>query len=89
MGFGKNSLIIALAPILSGILFLLLYSSGVDIKICKTAFVLTWVAIWWITEAVHLAVASLVAISIISVIRNNGYARNCQRIYRSGNISYL
>jgi solute carrier family 13 (sodium-dependent dicarboxylate transporter), member 2/3/5 len=68
MGLGKNILIIAIAPILSAILFLILMNSGVDIKVCKTAFVLSWVAIWWITEAVHLAVASLLPLVLFPLL---------------------
>lgn len=68
MELGKKIILIALAPVLSIILFFVLWGIGVDITICKTAFVLSWVAIWWITEAVHLAIASLVPLVLFPIL---------------------
>lgn len=55
----KNYIYVALGPIVASAVFALMWAFKIDMVICKTAFVLAWVATWWVTEAVHLAVASL------------------------------
>lgn len=46
-------------PLLSCIAYLLLNSQGVEQRAALMAFIVTWVAFWWLTEAVDLGVTAL------------------------------
>ena len=62
MSSSKSFFLIA-APIISIILGLILSSIGTDIVVIYTACITVWTAIWWISEALPIPVASLLPIA--------------------------
>ena len=46
-------------PLLGCLVFLLAQANGLEPVLCRMALITTWMAIWWITEAVEIGVTSL------------------------------
>jgi len=64
----QKSLTLAIAPLLALGLFLLMSSNGINPNVAKMAGLALWIAIWWLTEAVHLAVTSLLPIIFLPIL---------------------
>ncbi|MCW5906981.1 MAG: SLC13/DASS family transporter [Chitinophagales bacterium] len=55
----KRHAIIVAAPLLSALVYWLMSTAGVEQPAVRMAFIVTWVAFWWLTEAVNLGVTAL------------------------------
>jgi solute carrier family 13 (sodium-dependent dicarboxylate transporter), member 2/3/5 len=55
-------------PLLSGIVYFILTTNGVNEPAARMAFVATWVAFWWLTEAVNLGVTALLPFILMPVL---------------------
>lgn len=64
----QKSLTLAVAPLLALALFGLMQSYGINPNVCKMASLALWIAIWWLTEAVHLAVTALIPIVFLPLL---------------------
>lgn len=58
---------IIVAPLLAGVVYALFSGSGLDHAPRAVAAIGVWMAIWWMTEAVHLAVTSLLPILLFPI----------------------
>ena len=55
----KNTAVILAAPLLAIALYFFLTANGLQQQPALMAVVVAWVAVWWLTEALHLGVTSL------------------------------
>lgn len=59
---------IAAGPLLALLVYYLLSSKQVPHAACQMAAVVIWVAVWWLTEAVHLGITSLLPFLLMPVL---------------------
>lgn len=55
-------------PVVSALVYFLLVSNAVNEQAARMAFVATWVAFWWLTEAVNLGVTALLPFILMPIL---------------------
>ena len=64
----KKWLSILSGPVLASIIYLLLSHYRIAEPAARMAFIVVWVAVWWLTEALHLGITSLLPFVLIPLL---------------------
>jgi sodium-dependent dicarboxylate transporter 2/3/5 len=65
----RKLLAIFAGPVTGTIIYFIFSVNGLEPSICKMAFITTWMAVWWITEAVEIGVTSLLPVILLPLFQ--------------------